>query len=152
MKTTILLADDHQIVRQGLRQLLEAQEDFVVLGEAADGYAAAELCEKLRPDVILMDIWMPHLSGVDATRRLAFNVLFVALVVLALALVLGGDRVTFDSGSALVGLPSQLSTGRSPGPGSSPPERRITSRSLDCHQERSARASGDARRPRKPRL
>lgn len=70
MKTTILLADDHQIVRQGLRQLLEAQEDFVVLGEAADGYAAAELCEKLRPDVVLMDIWMPHLSGVDATRRI----------------------------------------------------------------------------------
>ena len=70
MDTTILLADDHQIVRQGLRQLLEAQPDFRVLGEAADGYAAVTLCEELQPDVVLMDIWMPHLSGIDATRRI----------------------------------------------------------------------------------
>jgi DNA-binding NarL/FixJ family response regulator len=70
MQTTILLADDHQIVRQGLRQLLEAQPDLTVIGEAEDGYSAVDLAERLRPDIVLMDIWMPHLSGVDATRRI----------------------------------------------------------------------------------
>ncbi len=70
MQTSILLADDHQIVRQGLRQLLEAQPDLTVVGEAEDGYSAVDLTERLRPDIVLMDIWMPHLSGVDATRRI----------------------------------------------------------------------------------
>lgn len=70
MQSSILLADDHQIVRQGLRQLLEAQADLSVIGEAEDGYSAVDLAERLRPDIVLMDIWMPHLSGVDATRRI----------------------------------------------------------------------------------
>ena len=70
MKTEILIADDHQIVRQGLRHLLEAHPDFTVVGEAEDGYDAVEMCKRLCPNVILMDIWMPNLSGVDATRRI----------------------------------------------------------------------------------
>lgn len=84
METTILLADDHQIVRQGLRQILEVQDDLRVLGEAADGYAAVDLCERLRPDIILMDIWMPHLSGVDATRRIKKSVVETKVLILSM--------------------------------------------------------------------
>lgn len=70
MSIAILLADDHQIVRQGLRQILEAEPDFTVLGEAADGHQAVEMTERLQPDIVLLDIWMPRLSGVDATQRI----------------------------------------------------------------------------------
>lgn len=70
MPTTILLADDHCIVRQGLRKLLEAEAGLEVVGEAADGQEAIALAERLRPDVVIMDIWMPRLSGIEATRRI----------------------------------------------------------------------------------
>lgn len=66
----ILLADDHGVVRQGLRKLFEAQKDFEVVGEAADGLEAVELTGRLAPDVVVMDVWMPRLSGVEATRRI----------------------------------------------------------------------------------
>jgi NarL family two-component system response regulator LiaR len=65
----ILIADDHPVVRQGLRTFLETQDDLEVVGEAADGAEAAELCERLLPDVVLMDLVMPGLDGVEATRR-----------------------------------------------------------------------------------
>jgi two-component system response regulator NreC len=65
-----LLADDHTIVRQGLKLILSAQPDFEVIGEAANGREAAELAEKLRPDIVLMDVAMPELNGIEATRRM----------------------------------------------------------------------------------
>jgi DNA-binding NarL/FixJ family response regulator len=65
-----LLADDHTIVRQGLKLILAAQPDFEVVGEAANGREAAELAEKLRPDIVLMDVQMPELNGIEATRRM----------------------------------------------------------------------------------
>ena len=67
--TTIVLADDHHIVRQGLRVLLEAEPDFAVAGEAADGLAVADLVERLKPDVLVLDLMMPGLNGLDVMRQ-----------------------------------------------------------------------------------
>jgi two-component system response regulator NreC len=70
MVIRVLLADDHTIVRQGLKALLNAEPDIEVVGEAADGWAAIQQAETLMPDVVLMDITMPRLNGLEATRRL----------------------------------------------------------------------------------
>jgi two-component system response regulator NreC len=67
--TTIVLADDHHIVRQGLRALLEAEPDFAVTGEAADGLVVAGLVERLKPDVLVLDLMMPGLNGLDVVRQ-----------------------------------------------------------------------------------
>jgi DNA-binding NarL/FixJ family response regulator len=67
---TVLLADDHMIVRQGLRKLLEAESDIEVVGEAATGRQAVALTQKLRPAVVVMDIAMPLLNGLEATRQI----------------------------------------------------------------------------------
>jgi len=66
----VLLAEDHTIVREGLRALLEGAEGIAVVGEAADGREAVELAARLRPAVVLMDLAMPGLNGVDATRQI----------------------------------------------------------------------------------
>lgn len=65
---TILLADDHQIVRQGLRKLLEEQNGFLVVGETGDGLEAVTLVETLRPQILVVDIVMPGLNGLDVIR------------------------------------------------------------------------------------
>ncbi|MGD1097479.1 MAG: response regulator transcription factor [Bryobacteraceae bacterium] len=66
----ILLADDHALVRQGFRMILAAQPDMQIVGEAGNGREAVELAEKLKPDVVVMDVAMPELNGIEATRRL----------------------------------------------------------------------------------
>ncbi|MGD0707141.1 MAG: response regulator transcription factor, partial [Anaerolineaceae bacterium] len=70
MSISILLAEDHQIVREGTRQLLEQSADMRVVGEAADGLEAVELAARIRPDVIVMDVRLPHLNGIEATRAI----------------------------------------------------------------------------------
>jgi len=65
----VLIVDDHQVVRLGLRTFLDLQDDIEVVGEAGDGLAAIELASRLKPDVMLMDIVMPKLDGIAATRR-----------------------------------------------------------------------------------
>ena len=70
MSIKILVADDHGVLRAGLRALLSAEPDIQVVGEAADGPAALRLAAELRPDVLLMDISMPGLSGIEVTRQI----------------------------------------------------------------------------------
>jgi DNA-binding NarL/FixJ family response regulator len=67
---TVLLAEDHEIVREGLRALLEHEDDIEVIGEAQTGRQAVKLTKKLRPDVVVMDIAMPLLNGLEATRQI----------------------------------------------------------------------------------
>lgn len=84
MKTiTVLLADDHAIVRAGLRSLLEAAEDIQVVGEAENGQQAVLEAKRLRPDVILLDLAMPVLNGVEAARQIANEVPTARVLVLS---------------------------------------------------------------------
>jgi DNA-binding NarL/FixJ family response regulator len=72
-KIRILLADDHAMVRQGFRMILAAQPDMEIVGEAGNGRETVELAEKLHPDVVVMDVAMPELNGIEATRRLSVS-------------------------------------------------------------------------------
>src|ERR1700691_3437619 len=69
-RITVLLAEDHTIVREGFRKMLELEDDFEIIGEAQDGRQAVALANKFRPEVVLMDIAMPLLNGLEATRQI----------------------------------------------------------------------------------
>jgi len=78
----ILLVDDHVVVRQGARQLLEREQDLEVVGEAGDGEDAVRLATQLKPDVVIMDVAMPKVSGIEATKRIKALLPSVAVLVL----------------------------------------------------------------------
>lgn len=80
----ILLADDHTVVRRGLRLLLESQPGFSVVGEASDGRQAVEQAEAAQPDVAVLDIAMPNLSGIEAAQRIAAALPHTAIVILSM--------------------------------------------------------------------
>jgi DNA-binding NarL/FixJ family response regulator len=85
VKTTrIVLADDHTVVRKGLRLLLESQPGFEVVGDAADGRQAVALVEEHRPDVVVMDVAMPILNGIEAARQMSAKVPHAAIVFLSM--------------------------------------------------------------------
>lgn len=81
-KTRIMLADDHPLLRQSLRDVLEKQSDFEVIAEASDGEEAVKLATELVPDVVIMDIGMPKLNGLEATRQIKENCSKIAVLVL----------------------------------------------------------------------
>lgn len=82
--TTITLADDHHVVRQSLRVLLEAEAEFRVVGEAATGLEAVELVARLQPNVLVVDIMMPELSGLEVTRQIKRRWPKTAVVILSM--------------------------------------------------------------------
>src|SRR5690242_18951705 len=84
MSIRILLADDHTVVRDGLRALLEKQSDMAVVAEAAEGRETVQLAEELSPDVVLMDIAMPNVNGIEATRRIVASNPRTAVVILSM--------------------------------------------------------------------
>ncbi len=84
MDTKVLLADDHAILREGIRMVLDAQPGITVIGEAEDGRQALEMVEKLQPDVVVMDIAMPNLNGAEATRQIRRRFPRVQVVILTM--------------------------------------------------------------------
>jgi DNA-binding NarL/FixJ family response regulator len=109
MNTRILLVDDHEVVRRGIRSLLENQPDFEVCAEAADGRLAVELAERLQPDVVVMDLGLPGLNGIEATRQIRRNVRKCKVLALTLhesehfaneALTAGAQGYVFKSDAA----------------------------------------------------
>src|SRR4051812_11522775 len=82
-KIRVVLADDHAVVRKGVRELLEDEGDIAVVGEAADGQQAVDVTRALLPDVVLMDVRMPVLTGVEATRRIRADAPDVHVLVLS---------------------------------------------------------------------
>lgn len=82
-KITVLLAEDHQVVREGLRALLKTEQDIEIVGEAWNGNQAVELARKTTPDVVVMDISMPELNGLEATRQLKRTVPDTKVLVLS---------------------------------------------------------------------
>ncbi len=80
----LLLVDDHEVVRSGLKMLLENESDFKIVGEADTGGGALELVETLKPDVVIMDITLPDISGIEATRRIKETHPEVAVVALTI--------------------------------------------------------------------
>ena len=81
-KISVLLADDHVLMREGTRQLLECNNDFEVVAEADDGLQAVELAAEWQPDVILMDIAMPKLNGIEATKQIKATCPATAVLIL----------------------------------------------------------------------
>ena len=82
-KITVLIAEDHTIVREGFRKMLELEDDFEIVGEAQDGRKAIALVKKFHPDVVLMDIAMPLLNGLEATRQVMKAVPTTKVIILS---------------------------------------------------------------------
>ncbi len=82
-RITVVLAEDHMIVREGLKMILQAEQDIEVVGEAATGRQAVDLAQKLRPDVVIMDIAMPVLNGLEATRQIRQTVPDAKILILS---------------------------------------------------------------------
>ena len=98
--TTIVLADDHHVVRQGLRALLEVETDFSVVGEAADGLEVAGLVERLEPDVLIVDVMMPGLGGLEVTRQVRQRCPTTRVVILSMYEARDWTQPTLEAGAS----------------------------------------------------
>lgn len=145
---TIVLADDHHVVRQGLRALLTAEADFSVVGEAGDGLEALRRVEQLKPNVLVVDVMMPGLNGLEVCRQLSKHSPMTHLVVLSMysneayvleALGNGASAyVLKDSSSAdLVRAVREVAAGRRY---LSPP---LSDRAIEAYQEKAKAAALD---------
>jgi len=121
--TTIFLADDHHVVRQGLRALLEAEPDFRIVGEAGGGREAVQLVERLRPEVLVLDLMMPGLSGLEVTRQVRRRSPQTRIIILSMYANIGYVLETLKNGAVayvlkkstadeLVRAVRQVTTGR----------------------------------------
>ena len=84
MSIRIVLADDHKVVRQGMRALLKEEQDFEIVGEAADGLEAVSVVEHLQPNILLLDLSMPKLHGIEVIQRVATSSPATKVVVLSI--------------------------------------------------------------------
>ncbi|MGH3509152.1 MAG: response regulator [Nocardioidaceae bacterium] len=82
--TTVVLVDDHPLVRQGMRAVIDAEKDIEVVGEASDGAEAVRVCVETKPDVVLMDLQMPELNGIEATKQVRTRSPSTAVLVLTM--------------------------------------------------------------------
>ncbi len=103
MPITIILADDHNIVRKGLRTMLEKNQDIAILGEAEDGVSVVKLASALKPDIVIMDISMPKLNGIDAIEAIVRNNQKIAIIALSMH-----REERFISGAFLAGAKGYL--------------------------------------------
>jgi two-component system response regulator NreC len=83
-RTRVLIADDHPLIRSGLRALLERGNEFEVVAEAADGYQALERAQESKPDVVMLDVAMPRLNGIDAAQRISEKMPSVRVIVVSM--------------------------------------------------------------------
>jgi DNA-binding NarL/FixJ family response regulator len=147
----VLIADDHALFRRGVATLLAAQSDFEVVGQAEDGFQALDMARELMPDLILMDISMPGLDGLEATRRIKAEMPYVRIVILTAS---DGDRNLFDAVKAgaqgyllkKIEPPALYSTLRGALQGEAPVSGLMAARLLE-EFARQARQPGPARSP-----
>lgn len=95
----VLIADDHQILRMGLVVFLEAQDDFILVGEAENGQQAVELCDQLEPDVVLMDVLMPVMDGITATHIITERHPEIAVLMLTSSFTGGREKEAREAGA-----------------------------------------------------
>ncbi len=96
---TIVLADDHKIVRQGIKSMLEAEADFNVIGEAADGLEAVRMVKHLQPDILVCDLTMPGLDGIGVIRQLPNNSTKTRVVILSVNSNIGYVNSALEAGA-----------------------------------------------------
>lgn len=92
--TTIVLADDHLVVRKGMKSLLEAEADFELVGEAGDGLEAVQMVERLKPDVLVLDMMMPGLNGIEVTRQVRKRSPHTQIIILSMH---GNDEYVLEA-------------------------------------------------------
>jgi len=148
-RITVVLADDHHIVRKGLRTLLEAEGEFAVIGEEADGLNVVALVERLRPDVLLLDVQMPGLNGLEITRQIVQRALKTRVIILSMhanetyvreALRYGAHGYVLKdaSPSEMVEAVREVSAGRRY------LSRALSERAIDAYAEKAQAAPADA--------
>src|SRR4051812_29378106 len=96
----VLIADDHAIIREALASFLDTMDEVVVVGEAANGQRAVDVCQRLYPDLVLMDVDMPGMDGITATSIITTAFPFIHVVVLTASLVLEQRQAAFRAGAS----------------------------------------------------